>query len=215
VTAREWWDQAAVGSDWRHTETFYALGRDDQRTVERWIKAALAHEDADVRELGTRIATDVEAASWGPGPPPLSRHLDLELDALDAGRTLEPGAPVPRCGCYLCTGISEAPIRRDRIDRSRSRGRPRRSRKLDPRPPLDLDAARAVPIMDVAAMLGIEHKRGWARCPFHADSSPSLHLNEKKQAAFCNPCGKSWDAIQLVMDYRNLTFPEAVKELAA
>jgi hypothetical protein len=182
------------------------------KRAEAWLKDQARRRDAgeplDPRYdvvLGAWLIDD-----WQDGPP-LSRHLDRELDAMDAGRTLETGAPVPRCGCYLCTGISEAPTRIDRIDRSRTRRRPRR----DPRPALDVDRARAVPIMDVAAMLGIEHKRGWAVCPFHADSSPSLHLNPKKQAAFCNPCGKSWDAIALVMDYRNLTFPEAVKELAA
>ena len=113
-----------------------------------------------------------------------SRHLSRELDAIDRGRSVEPGAPVPRCGCYLCTGIPERLIRRDKIDRTRRR---RPTRAL--RPALDLDAARAVPILAVAAMLGIPHKRGLALCPFHADTNPSFHLNPKKNAAFCNACG--------------------------
>jgi hypothetical protein len=89
--------------------------------------------------------------------------------------------------------------------------RPRQGAGLD----LNLDRARAVPILDVAARVGIEHRRGWARCPFHADSSPSLHLNARKQRAFCNPCGRSWDAIELYRDVRGLDFVQAVRELAA
>ena len=101
----------------------------------------------------------------------------------------------------------------DRFPRRRGTSRQRDNRDLHPA--LDVERARAVPILDVAAMLGIAHRNGWAICPFHADSSPSLHLNPKKQAAFCNPCCKSWDAIALVMEYRKITFADAVKELAA
>ncbi|MGH7574054.1 MAG: CHC2 zinc finger domain-containing protein [Longimicrobiales bacterium] len=107
-------------------------------------------------------------------------------------------------------------------DRESPRPRPRwrGARRLDgsiivrdPFPPLDIDAARAIPIIEVAARLGIEHRRGWARCLFHFDHDPSLHLNTKKDAAFCNPCGKSWDGIALVMELRGLNFPAAVRWL--
>ena len=135
---------------------------------------------------------------------PLSRHLLLELEAVhDRGRPLSPGQPVPRCGCERCTGIPRAERTTARAGkhpdkRDRSRRRPRR----DLRPALDVDAARAASILDVAARLGIEHRRGYARCPFHDDSRPSLHLNAAKNRAYCNPCGRSWDPIALVMELR-------------
>lgn len=82
--------------------------------------------------------------------------------------------------------------------------------------PLNVDAARGIPILEVARRLGLEVDRhGWARCPFHGDSRPSLHLNARKGAAFCNPCGRSWDAIALYQALRGLGFAEAVRELAA
>jgi hypothetical protein len=110
---------------------------------------------------------------------------------------LAPGQSVPGCACERCTEIPDA--------------RPFR-RPLD-LPDLDVDAARAVPMTDVAALLDIPHRRGWARCPFHEDRNPSFHLNDRKQAAFCNPCGRSWDGVALLMELRGLSFPDAVKEL--
>jgi hypothetical protein len=135
-----------------------------------------------------------------------SRHIQLEVAAADwRGHPLEPDEPVPGCSCPDCTGVAaHAPVRRP----------PRRPRR-DLRPALDVDRARAVSILEVAARLGIEHRRGWALCPFHQDSSPSLHLNPRKGAAFCNPCGRSWDAIALVMELRGVSFVDAVKELVA
>ncbi len=64
-------------------------------------------------------------------------------------------------------------------------------------------------------MLGIEHRHGWALCPFHDDRDPSLHLNATKNRAFCNPCGRSWDPISLLMALRGCGFVDAVRELAA
>jgi hypothetical protein len=131
----------------------------------------------------------------------LSRHLLLELEAVHAGRKLAPGAPVPRCGCEVCTGIPADVARRRRPHGDRHTA-------------LDVDAARDVPILEVATRLGIEHRRGWARCPFHEDRRPSFHLNAKKNRAFCNPCGRSWDSIALMMEMTtNMTFLDAVREL--
>jgi DNA primase len=41
-----------------------------------------------------------------------------------------------------------------------------------------------------------------------------LHLNARKNLAFCNPCGRAWDSIALVMALKGGTFAEAVRELA-
>lgn len=176
------------------------------RDVEAWAK----RHPHDPRATSARLELLIN--DWRDHSEPLSEHGRLEVAAAHwRGRKvgggplpLEPGRPVPGCGCQACTGIADAEPTHRRTTR----------RTAVLRPALDVDAARAVPILEVAAMLGIEHRRGWAVCPFHADSKPSLHLNARKGAAFCNPCGASWDSIALLMDYRQLTFPEAVRELA-
>lgn len=38
-------------------------------------------------------------------------------------------------------------------------------------------------------------------------------LNSPKNRMFCNPCGRAWDGIGLVMDVRRVDFPAAVRWL--
>jgi hypothetical protein len=169
-------------------------GDADATLIERYrvgCEMLVAYELTETTTTSDHLKAEVAAAHWK------GRRTGTPIP-------LDPGVPVPGCTCPDCTGVAaDAPVRQTT--------RPRR----DLRPALDLDAARAVPILEVAARLGIAHRNGWAVCPFHQDRSPSLHLNEKKQAAFCNPCGKSWDPIALVMDYKRIPFVDAVKELAA
>ncbi|HEX9830451.1 MAG TPA: DNA primase [Thermodesulfobacteriota bacterium] len=51
-------------------------------------------------------------------------------------------------------------------------------------------------------------------CPFHDDKNPSLHVNEEKGVFHCFACGAGGDIFGFTMRYNNLTFPEAVEELA-
>jgi DNA primase len=51
-------------------------------------------------------------------------------------------------------------------------------------------------------------------CPFHDDKNPSLHVNEEKGVFHCFACGAGGDIFGFAMRYNNLTFPEAVEELA-
>lgn len=78
-----------------------------------------------------------------------------------------------------------------------------------------VERARRVPLMDVAHRLGIEFGRrpGWARCPFHDDHDPSLHVNERKGRIFCNPCGADWDGIGFWRAVRSVDFPTAIREM--
>jgi hypothetical protein len=168
-------------------------GEADDALVERYrvgCEMLIAYELTETPTTSDHLKAEVAAAHWR------GRRTGDPIP-------LDPGQTVPGCSCPDCTGVAaDAPERR----------RPRR----DLRPALDLDAARAVPSSEVAARLGIEANRaGWALCPFHQDTNPSLHLNDRKAAAFCNVCGQSWDAIALVMDFKKISFPEAVKELAA
>lgn len=51
-------------------------------------------------------------------------------------------------------------------------------------------------------------------CPFHNDHSPSMSVNQPRQMYRCFSCGAGGDVFKFVMDYENLTFPEALKVLA-
>ncbi|MGR9045943.1 MAG: DNA primase [Gammaproteobacteria bacterium] len=54
-----------------------------------------------------------------------------------------------------------------------------------------------------------------ARCPFHAEKTPSFSVSQKKQFFYCFGCGASGNAISFLMDYSHLDFVEAVEDLAA
>ena len=51
-------------------------------------------------------------------------------------------------------------------------------------------------------------------CPFHSEKTPSFSVNRSMQIFKCFGCGKAGSVITFLCDYENLTFPEAVKELA-
>jgi DNA primase len=53
-----------------------------------------------------------------------------------------------------------------------------------------------------------------ARCPFHAEKTPSFSVNRKKQFFHCFGCGASGNAISFLMDFGHLDFVEAVEDLA-
>ena len=53
-----------------------------------------------------------------------------------------------------------------------------------------------------------------ARCPFHAEKTPSFSVNRSKQFFHCFGCGASGNAIGFIMDFSHLDFIEAVEDLA-
>lgn len=53
-----------------------------------------------------------------------------------------------------------------------------------------------------------------ALCPFHADSKPSMTVNDKLGLWRCWPCNRGGDAISFVMEYKKVDFIEAMKECA-
>lgn len=75
--------------------------------------------------------------------------------------------------------------------------------------------------LDVIEVVGhyLELKKSGAAfkclCPFHDDSSPSLHVSPSKQIYHCFACGAGGDAIKFVMEYEKLTYPEAIEKLAS
>ena len=59
---------------------------------------------------------------------------------------------------------------------------------------------------------GREYK---ACCPFHGEKTPSFTINDQKQFYHCFGCGAHGDVIGFTMQYNNLSFIEAIKQLAA
>jgi DNA primase len=53
-----------------------------------------------------------------------------------------------------------------------------------------------------------------AICPFHQEKTPSLSIDPIKNLYHCFGCGKGGDAISLVRELEQLSFPEAVERLA-
>ncbi len=52
-------------------------------------------------------------------------------------------------------------------------------------------------------------------CPFHSEKTPSSMVNPSKQIFHCFGCNKGGDIFTFIMNYENMTFPEALSFLAA
>ena len=52
-------------------------------------------------------------------------------------------------------------------------------------------------------------------CPFHDEKTPSFNVNEDRQTFYCFGCEAHGTAAGFLMEYDNLTFPEAIETLAS
>lgn len=59
--------------------------------------------------------------------------------------------------------------------------------------------------------IGSNHK---SLCPFHTEKTPSFSVNRNKQIYYCFGCGVGGNAISFVMEFNNLSFIEAIEDLA-
>lgn len=53
-----------------------------------------------------------------------------------------------------------------------------------------------------------------ACCPFHSEKSPSFYVNDDKQFFHCFGCGAHGDVVGFVMRHDNMSFIEAIEQLA-
>jgi DNA primase len=79
------------------------------------------------------------------------------------------------------------------------------------------DLVARVPVSDVVGSRIQLKKSGGtfkALCPFHQEKTPSFHVNAQKNFYHCFGCGASGNSINFLREYENLSFNEAVEELA-
>lgn len=76
----------------------------------------------------------------------------------------------------------------------------------------------AVNIVDVVSEFvhlrkaGVNYK---GLCPFHDDKTPSFMVSPAKGICHCFACGKGGNAVNFVMEHEQMTYPEALRWLAA
>jgi DNA primase len=76
---------------------------------------------------------------------------------------------------------------------------------------------RLVPISSVIGKYISLSKKGAnyeAICPFHKDTHPSLKVNDPKNLFKCFACGMAGDSVKFVMEFKKITYKEALESLA-
>ena len=74
---------------------------------------------------------------------------------------------------------------------------------------------------DIAQVIGhyiplIKKGKGYsALCPFHDDHDPSLSISEDKQIYKCFVCGNGGNVFTFVSNFKKISFPQAVSEVAS
>jgi len=79
------------------------------------------------------------------------------------------------------------------------------------------DIRSSVDIVDIVSKyipLTQKGKNFFGVCPFHDDHSPSMSVSQEKQIYTCFSCGATGNVFKFIMDYDNISFPEAIKKIA-
>ncbi|GLS82456.1 DNA primase [Paraferrimonas haliotis] len=71
-----------------------------------------------------------------------------------------------------------------------------------------------VSLVDSRVTLKKAGKNYSACCPFHGEKTPSFTVSQDKQFYHCFGCGAHGNAIDFLMEYDRLDFPDAIEELA-
>src|SRR6202007_378619 len=51
-------------------------------------------------------------------------------------------------------------------------------------------------------------------CPFHNEKTPSFNVNPARNIYKCFGCGKAGGPLQFLMDYQQMSYPDALRYLA-
>ena len=57
-------------------------------------------------------------------------------------------------------------------------------------------------------------KNYFSKCPFHQDKTPSFSVSDEKRMYHCFGCHASGDVFKFLMEFNNISYPEAVSEVA-
>lgn len=76
------------------------------------------------------------------------------------------------------------------------------------------DANDIVELVSQSVQLKQAGKNFRGLCPFHREKTPSFYVTPDRQTFKCFGCGAGGDVFEYVMRHDNLTFPEALRELA-
>ncbi|WP_087018912.1 DNA primase [Thaumasiovibrio subtropicus] len=71
-----------------------------------------------------------------------------------------------------------------------------------------------VELIDARVKLKKAGKSYTACCPFHNEKTPSFSVSQEKQFYHCFGCGAHGNAIDFVMEFDRLEFPDAIEEIA-
>ena len=72
-----------------------------------------------------------------------------------------------------------------------------------------LERAKAVPLDELLEF----NRQGFAICPFHSDSNPSLHWIKKSNRFYCFVDGEKGDGIDLIRELNDIDFQQAIDYL--
>ncbi len=78
-----------------------------------------------------------------------------------------------------------------------------------------LDAANIVDVVSEFVTLrksGMNYK---GLCPFHDDTTPSFYVSPSRNICKCFSCGKGGTPVSFIMEHEQMTYPEALRWLAA
>lgn len=172
--------------------------------------AAQVAADAHFASLPPEARRIIPAHAWGPrregrrwdGKPDHLFHLLTQIRrSVRSSGQIDPAKPVPGCDCSACTGVVRPVLQFPRTAET-----------------LDVEAARAVPLLDVLDLLRIDAGRRVGRtyripCPVHRGEGPNCSVDPAKGLWKCFTCGEGGDGIRLMMEVRGLPFLAAVREL--
>lgn len=76
------------------------------------------------------------------------------------------------------------------------------------------NAADIVDIISAHVQLKKRGKNFFGICPFHQEKTPSFAVNDEKQIYHCFGCGAGGNVFKFLMEYKSISFVEAVQEIA-